>query len=185
MTRRTPRLGWDDAGDGAEERAHVLKLVAFWVGEGLYGVDIMRIKEVLQAAPHPVRPVPHASHLIEGMISLRGVVIPSLDLRKRFGVTIDESLARLNKLVIVSVRGRIVGLRVDRTLGELRVPEDAVRPAPAMLDVGVSGSAEGLFSGVCRVDEHVVFVLNLDALVSDDGTARPSGKDDLGRGGRS
>jgi purine-binding chemotaxis protein CheW len=165
MTRRGTNFGWDD-GEEREHDGEVLKLAGFWVGDGLYGIDIMRIKEVLQAAPHPVRPVPHASNVIEGVISLRGVVIPILDLRKRFGVVIDETLTRLNKLVIVSVRGRIVGLRVDRVLGELRVPVDAVRPAPSMLNLGDTGRGEGFFSGVCRVGEHVVFVLNLDGLVA-------------------
>jgi purine-binding chemotaxis protein CheW len=180
MTRRTAHYGWDD-GEEKEADGDVLKLAGFWVGDGLYGIDIMRIKEVLQAAPHPVRPVPHAADVIEGVISLRGVVIPILDLRKRFGVAIDEAFTRLNKLVIVSVHGRIVGLRVDRVLGELRVAADAVRPAPSMLNLGDHGRGEGFFSGVCRVGEHVVFVLNLDGLVA--GGASPSGGGTAASGG--
>jgi purine-binding chemotaxis protein CheW len=153
-------------GDEDEGDAEQLKLAGFRVGGGLYGIDIMRIKEVIQAGPYPVRPVPHAPAIVEGIIALRGVVIPVVDLRKRFGVPIDPELARLNKLVIVSVRGRIVGLKVDRIIGELRVPSGAVRPAPSLLR---PGGRDEFFAGVCRRDDEMVFVVNLETVI-DPGT---------------
>jgi purine-binding chemotaxis protein CheW len=142
-----------------------LKLAGFYVGGALYGIDIMRIKEVIQARPYPVRPVPHAPRIVEGVIQLRGVVIPVIDLRKRFRSEIDPELARLNKLIIVSVRGRIVGLRVDRILGELRVPAGALRPAPSMLRSDGEGDDQDFFSGVCRVGNDMVFVVNLETII--------------------
>lgn len=142
-----------------------LKLAGFYVGGALYGIDIMRIKEVIQARPYPVRPVPHAPRIVEGVIQLRGVVIPVIDLRKRFRSEVDPELARLNKLIIVSVRGRIVGLRVDRILGELRVPAGALRPAPSMLRGDAEGDDTDFFSGVCRVGNDMVFVVNLETII--------------------
>jgi purine-binding chemotaxis protein CheW len=147
--------------DSAAEREQ-LKLAGFFIGDCLYGIDIMRIKEVIQSRPHPVRPVPHAPSIVEGVIQLRAVVIPVIDLRKRFSVPIDPTLDRLNKLVIVSVGGRIVGLKVDRIVGELRVPADSVRPAPSMLR---GGDDAAFFAGVCRVEGEMVFVVNLEALI--------------------
>ena len=126
----------------------------------------MRIKEVIQARPYPIRPVPHAPDIVEGVIQLRGVVIPVIDLRKRFDVAPDPELERFNKLIIVSVRGRIVGLKVDRILGELRVPNDAVRPAPSMLRPdGSEGKDAEFFAGVCRTGDDMVFVVNLEAVI--------------------
>ncbi len=143
-----------------------LKLAGFYVGSGLYGIEIMRIKEVIQAKPYPVRPVPHAPDIVEGVIALRGVVIPVVDLRRRFGTEIDPELDRLNKLIIVSVSGRIAGLKVDRVLGELRVAPTAVRPAPSMLrPASHTMTTEDMFSGVCRVGDDMVFLLNLEALL--------------------
>lgn len=142
-----------------------LKLAGFFVGGALYGIDIMRIKEVIQARPYPVRPVPHAPPIVEGVIQLRGVVIPVIDLRKRFRAAIDPELARINKLIIVSVRGRIVGLRVDRILGELRVPSGALRPAPSMLRGDDDADDQDFFSGVCRVGNDMVFVVNLETIL--------------------
>ena len=158
------RDGWEHTEEADDD---VLKLAGFHVGADVYGIDIMRIKEVIQARPYPVRPVPHAPGIVEGVIALRGVVIPVVDLRKRFGVfegERDPEVMRLRKLIIVSVRGRIVGLRVDQIVGELRVPAGALRPAPSMLRPGGPGGPE-FFSGVFRNAEQMVFVVNLDALL--------------------
>ena len=158
----------DDAPESTDDEQ--LKLAGFHVGTDVYGIDIMRIKEVIQSRPYPVRPVPHAPDIVEGVIALRGVVIPVVDLRKRFGFTPeastdeDERGERLRKLIIVSVRGRIVGLRVDQIVGELRIPAGALRPAPSMLRPGGPGGPE-FFSGVCRTEDQMVFVVNLDALL--------------------
>ncbi len=141
-----------------------LKLAGFYVGTGLYGIDIMRIKEVIQARPYPIRPVPQAPAIVEGVIQLRGVVIPVIDLRSRFGVEIDPEVVSLNKLIIVSVSGRIAGLKVDRVIGELRVSVRNLRPAPSMLRDG-KDMGEDIFSGVSKVGDEMVFVINLDGLL--------------------
>lgn len=160
---RGASTAWDD--EQTTKRREQLKLAGFYVGGGLYGIDIMRIKEVIQAAPYPIRPVPHAPDIIEGVITLRGVVIPVVDLRKRFNVGVDEEAIPFNKLIIVSVKGRIVGLKVDRVLGELRVDADEVRPAPSMLSSAAGGEGEEFFSGVCKIGDDVVFVVHLEGLL--------------------
>jgi len=155
---------WDKTDDAEDD---VLKLAGFHVGKDVYGIDIMRIKEVIQARPYPVRPVPHAPDIVEGVIALRGVVIPVVDLRKRFGVVNDagdDRALRLRKLIIVAVRGRIVGLRVDQIVGELRVPAGTLRPAPSMLRPGGPSGPE-FFSGVFRSEDEMVFMVNLEALL--------------------
>ncbi|GEM_PF-579708 len=158
---------WGSTEEAADEELHSnsVKLAGFYVGPGLYGIDIMRIKEVIQSRAFPVRPVPHAPAAIEGVITLRGVVIPVVDLRRRFNVDVDEETSRLNKLIVVSVRGRIVGLKVDRVVGEIRAAIRDVRPAPSMLSQP-SGEDDEYFSGVCNIGEDVLFVLNLDGLFS-------------------
>ena len=172
--RRSPDRLQANSERAGEDRVQ-LKLAGFRVGGDAYAIDIMRIKEVIDARPHAVRPVPHAPALIEGVIQLRGVVIPVIDLRKRFGVPIDPELLRLNKLIIVSVRGRIVGLRVDSIIGELGVSADAVRPAPSLLRAGGEGGVPTeFFSGVCRRGDEMIFVVSLDALL-DPGAGRQVG----------
>lgn len=156
-------VAFEDERNAGQE---MLKLAGFYVGGALYGIDIMRIKEVIQARPYPVRPVPHTPAIVEGVIQLRGVVIPVIDLRRRFGADPDPEYRHLNKLIIVSVRGRIVGLRVDRIVGELRVPSGALRPAPSMLrDDENDVDEQDFFSGVCRVGNDMVFVVNLEIII--------------------
>lgn len=157
------KADWDDESNKAREE---LKLAGFYVGGGLYGIDIMRIKEVVQSAPYKVRPVPHAPDIIEGVITLRGVVLPVIDLRSLFSAEPDEELKRFNKLIIVSVGGRIVSLKVDTVVGEMRIAADEVRPAPSMLSVT---GGEEFFSGVCKIGDEVVFVVNVDGLIGGPG----------------
>jgi len=161
---RGATTAWED--EQGPKRNEQLKLAGFFVGGGLYGIDIMRIKEVIQSTPYPIRPVPHAPAIIEGVITLRGVVIPVIDLRKRFNATPDEEALAFNKLIIVSVKGRIVGLKVDKVLGELRVDADEVRPAPSMLSAVAGEDGEDFFSGVCKIEGDVVFVVNLEGLIT-------------------
>jgi purine-binding chemotaxis protein CheW len=177
---RGATTSWDD--EQAPNRQEQLKLAGFYVGGGLYGIDIMRIKEVIQATPYPIRPVPHAPAIIEGVITLRGVVIPVIDLRKRFNVAVDEESIPFNKLIIVSVKGRIVGLKVDKVLGELRVDAEEVRPAPSMLSAVAGDDGEDFFSGVCKIDDDVVFVVNLEGLIVTGPPRRRQAAEDRSRG---
>ena len=138
-------------------------LAAFFLGDGLYGIDIMKIKEVIHAAPYAVRHVPHAPETIEGVIEVRGVVIPVMDLRARFGLIATEASRERAKFIVVSVDGRILALRVDRIVGEVRVERESVRPSPALLEGAVS-PGERFFEGVTRVDGQLMFVLDLVGL---------------------
>ena len=162
--------GIEEEDDVGEE---MLQMAVFYVGRHRYGIDIMRIKRVIPASPYPVREVPLAPASIEGVITLRGVVIPVVDLRRRFGVSIDPEQDRFNKLVIVSMRGHIVSLKVDRVHGELRVPATQVRPVPSMLQMADAPGSE-CFSGVCKANEDVVFVLNVERILGDGGRKQGS-----------
>lgn len=163
MTNGKPRASEFSFDVEEEVQEQVLQLAVFYVGEDLYGVDIMRIRRVLSAKKHPVRDVPLSPEVIEGVIRVSGVVIPVVDLRLRFNVEINHELDRLNKLVLVSTQGHIVALKVDRVFGELRVAADSVRPAPTLLS-GADENAE-FFSGVCRSENDMVFVLNVEQVV--------------------
>jgi purine-binding chemotaxis protein CheW len=144
--------------------ADQLSLAVFYVGDGLYGIDIMKIKEVIQCRPYSVRTVPHAPHMIEGVIELRGVVVPVMDLRNRLKLDAATEVAN-SKYVVVSVSGKILALRMDRILGEVRINSENVRPSPALLDGG-GEDATRFFSGVARIDDGLVFVLHLEGLVA-------------------
>jgi len=155
-------------GGGANERAkardrvELAQLVAFGVADGDYAVDIMRIKEIIN--PVPVVPMPKAPPFIEGVIELRGAILPIIDVRKRFDLP-PVPATRATKYLIVSIdlgeQRVIVGLVVDRVSEPLRVARTEIKPAPRL-----SVSERAYFTGVVAHHGKMLMVLDVDALLS-------------------
>ena len=137
----------------------IVQLCAFVVGGEEYVVDIMRIKEIIP--PVRITPVPHAPEYIEGVINLRGAIIPVVDLRRRLGLA-RAAPTKKTKYIICVVGGRRVGLVVDSVTERLRLPRSSIRRAPAML----LGRGPRFFSGVCGPQERLKLLLNIKALLS-------------------
>lgn len=137
----------------------ISQLAAFRVGTEEYVIDIMRIKEIIN--PVKITPVPGASDLIEGVINLRGVIIPLVDLRKRFQLPPRDSAQR-PKYIIVSVFSKNVGIIVDEVLEVLRLPRSLVKPAPQLF----SQHEAGMFLGVCQYQDRLLMLLDLKKVLS-------------------
>ena len=144
-----------------------VQLASFRLGNNLFVVDIMRIREVL--LPQPLCGMPRVSQVLEGMINLRGVVIPVVNLRSRFGM--EPRFGGTGKLMIVSVGGRLVALAVDDVDEVLNVPVRDIVPPPDMAD-GVGGE---YLVGVCLCDSSLYLILDIDALFT------PAERRELGR----
>ena len=146
----------------APEPSAIAPLCAFAVGEQEYVIDVMRIRSIVR--PLPVTAVPHAPPFVEGMIELRGAVIPVVDLRKRLGAPAVPPGPKARMLVVV-VGGREVALLVDRVLEVMRIPRSAVRAAPPLL----AGNGARFYLGVCdaavRGETRLRLLLNLRALL--------------------
>lgn len=119
-----------------------VQLCTFRIGGEDYAVDIMRVQEIVN--PLPVTPVPRAPAFVEGVVRLRGEVVPVVDVRSRFGLP-PGAPGNKAKLLVVHVAGRRLGLMVDEVCEVLRLPRAAIRPAPAL--VGQGGPR--FFLGVC------------------------------------
>jgi purine-binding chemotaxis protein CheW len=132
------------ASNGAGPREDVVELCAFRVGDEEYVIDLRRIREILQ--PGPVTSVPRAPDGIEGVMSVRGDVIPVVDVRKRLGVT-PQPRAR-SKVLVVTIAGRVLGLIVDAVIEVVRTPRSAIGPAPLLVP------GPRLFLGVCGARER-------------------------------
>lgn len=154
----------------------IVQLAAFRVGDEEYVIDIMRIKEIVN--PVKVTSVPGSSEVIEGVINLRGVIIPLVDLRRRFGLPLLPR-TRATKFIIVAVSGRLMGVVVDEVLEVVRVPRSLIKPAPELFD----GKEPGTFLGVCQYQERLLLLLNLKKvlrpastlLADSDSASRPEG----------
>ena len=131
-----------EEGHGAAAAVQRVQLCTFRIGGEDYALDIMRVREIIQ--PLPITPVPRAPAFVEGVVRLRGEVIPVVDVRKRFGLP-PSPPTRKTKFLVVHVAGRRLGLVVDEICEVLRLRRDEIRPAPALVGL----DAPRFFLGVC------------------------------------
>jgi purine-binding chemotaxis protein CheW len=143
------------AGSGRQE----IQLACFRIGTEMYALDIMRIKEIIR--PQRLTPVPKAPPFIEGVINLRGAVVPVVDLRKRFEQPAPAP-ERRTRILICSLAGKIIGLMVDEVAEVRRYTRQDIQPAPQFL----RGRGSEFFLGVCRRDEQLVMLIDLEKILS-------------------
>lgn len=156
-------MSWQERWVQPRSAAPDRQFAVFTLGDLEYAVDIMRISQIIQ--PQPIRPVPRAPEYIDGVVELRGAVIPIMDLRRRFGLE-PESVARGTKFIIVRFQGRFVGFVVDRVIGVHRVPAADIRATPEW----IAGPEAAVFTGVCRREDHLVLLIDLAVLITSSDT---------------
>lgn len=135
-----------------------LQVVAFMLGMEEFGLDIAHVKEVIRLPV--ISKVPKARDFIEGVINLRGNVIPIVDLRKRFHLTPQE--ARTNRIIILDKDGITVGGIVDAVLETKTIPRSRVRPAPGAT---IGGTESEYIEGVAQMEDRLVSLLNIEKLL--------------------
>jgi purine-binding chemotaxis protein CheW len=142
----------------AEHAADSAQLCAFWVGAEEYALDIMRVEEILQ--PLKSTPVPNAPDFVEGVLSLRGTILPVVDLHRRLGSGVPPPKAK-PKLLVCRVGRRQVALRVDGVSEVVRVRRHDIKPAPRF--PGKGGTAYVV--GVWGPPQRMKLLLDLKALL--------------------
>jgi len=135
-----------------------IQLACFTLGDKLFAVDIMRIKEII--LPQKLSNLPRDSDLLDGVITLRGNVIPVMNMRKRFLMPVgcDD---KPGKLLIVSLAKQLLALMVDDVMEVITVPAAEIKP-PLQLLTGVGME---FILGVCLSSERVFMILDIDSLV--------------------
>lgn len=137
------------------------QLVTFSLGTEEFGVDIMRVQEIIRIPP--ITRVPKAPSFVEGVINLRGNVIPVVNLRVRFGMPLDEE-TDLSRIVVLQVAGKVFGVRVDGVTEVLRLDSEAIEPPPPV----ALGMDSNFIRGVGKIGERLLILLNLDQLMVGD-----------------
>jgi purine-binding chemotaxis protein CheW len=143
----------------ADQGQRTIQAACFRVGAEEYALDIMRIKEIVN--PTRITPVPKAPPFIEGIIELRGAILPVVDLRKRFDLP-ATSITRDSKYIIVALEGRAVGLIVDRVSDVLRIATDELRAPPSM----AVGADAQFFQGVYKQADRIIMLLDIDRILT-------------------
>jgi purine-binding chemotaxis protein CheW len=135
------------------------QLVVFQLGAELYGCEISRVHEIIRL--QSVTKVPRAPAFVEGVINLRGKVIPVVDLRRRFGLpTADHT--RASRIVVVEIGDQVVGIVVDGVSEVLRVNSAIVEPPSPV----VTGIDSEYLHGIAKLADRLVILLDLDRILA-------------------
>ena len=133
------------------------QLVTFQLGDEIYGVDIMDVKEIVKI--QDVRPIPNAPHYVEGIINLRGEIIPIIDLHKRFRLKAlkDENIDTQIEggFIILSIQNNKIGIIIDRVARVVPVTAEDIKDPPQMF----SGIGSEYIQGVIRTDNGAYLIM--------------------------
>lgn len=161
--------------------AAALQLVTFEVGDEEFAIDILRVKEINRMME--ITRVPQSPAGVEGVVNLRGTIVPIVDLRKRFGCELNLNVSseadepqhtrssphHLKRIIVVEVGGRSLGFIVDRVNQPLHLSASAVEPAPRM----VCSIDSSFITGIGRLDDphpRLLILLDVDRLFGEVGT---------------
>ena len=127
------------------------------LGDEHYGIDIGSVYEIIRS--QAITAVPAAPGFVEGVINLRGLIIPIVDLASRFGMARAEA-TRASRIVVAGTSGMRVGLIVDGVSEVLMVQDESVEPTPAV----AAGYDSSYISGIAKLGEQLVILLDLNSL---------------------
>lgn len=136
----------------------LLQLVSFTLGSEEYGVDILQVQEINRMTQ--ITNVPQAPEYVEGVINLRGKVVPIVDLRKRLNLETKE-YDKNTRIVVVDIEGTVLGLIVDAVSEVLRITASSIEPAPDI----VTGINAEFIKGVVKLEDRLLIFLDLTKVI--------------------
>jgi len=137
------------------------QFVSFIIAGEEFGVNILTVQEIIR--PVEITRVPHAPEFVEGVINLRGRILPVIDLRTRFGFPSREQNGDM-RIIVVEIGEQTVGFMTDSVQEVLRVDVNSIEPAPEIA-VGIEA---GYLRGVAKLDERLLILLELGNILSDE-----------------
>jgi purine-binding chemotaxis protein CheW len=161
-----------DAAQVAEHEVHRAALPAssagtkggeyltFRLGAEEYGIDILRVQEIRSYEP-PTR-IANVPQFMKGVVNLRGTIVPIVDMRLKFGCE-NADYNAFTVVIVLTVRGRVVGAVVDSVSDVLELAGDAIRPAPQMNSAAIDAS---YITGIGSVADRMLILLDIEALMS-------------------
>jgi purine-binding chemotaxis protein CheW len=137
----------------------LLQLVGFHVGGEEFALDILRVQEIIRL--QDLTRVPNSPEFVDGVMNLRGKIIPVIALRKRFGLD-HVPPDKQTRIVVVEIKGTVLGFVVDSVSEVLRIPAATVEPPPRLGKVD-----QEYVSGVGKLDDRLLILLDLDRLMGE------------------
>ena len=143
----------------AAVRASTREVLVFVLGAEEYGVDILKVQEI--RGYEKVTPIPKAPAYLKGVVNLRGIIVPVIDLRIKFGMA-DPRYDSFTVVVILMLAQRVIGIVVDGVSDVAQLGDDDVKPAPHLGSV-----VDGAFlAGLATKDDRMILLLDIEKLLS-------------------
>ena len=144
----------------AEEHSssdEIVQLVTFKLGNEEFALDILKVQEINRVVE--ITKVPKAPDFVEGVINLRGRVIPIVDIRKKFHLNIKEA-TKETRIIVVNIMNKTIGLIVDSVSEVLRINSSTIQPPPPL----IAGLDSDYIKGVGKLDERLIILLDIDKI---------------------
>lgn len=136
-----------------KDNTELMQLVSFCLGKEQFGIEILLVQEIIRMIS--ITKMPNSPEFVEGVINLRGRIIPVIDLRARLGMERTEYTAT-TKILVVEITGKVVGFIVDEVSEVLRVPKSIIDVPPA-----AAGIDSEYITGVGKLDDRLLILLDL------------------------
>lgn len=141
----------------AKRKGQEMQVVVFTLAGESYGVDITTVREIITM--QRITPLPEAPDFVLGVISLRGTVIPVVDLKSRLRLPAQGETAQ-SRIMVVEAGDRTVGCVVDGVKEVLTIHSDVIEPA-----AGAAGFDVPYLQGIAKLDEHLVILIDLEQVL--------------------
>jgi purine-binding chemotaxis protein CheW len=158
----SPSLNQTDwrASGATRSTAATTEFISFAIGDEQYGVDIMAVREIKGWST--VTQLPNQPDYMRGVLNLRGVMVPIVDLRCRFGQGITEA-SPMHIVIVVQVGNKTVGLLADRVLDIISVDASQIQPVPQVSRI----ARTDFLSGLVTVDTTMIALISLNHLLTE------------------
>jgi purine-binding chemotaxis protein CheW len=137
----------------------IYQLVSFVVEDEEFGVDILKVQEIIRTVD--ITRVPKSPEFVEGVINLRGKIVPVIDLRIRFGIAKRER-DNETRIIVVELSDRVVGFLVDKVKEVIRVEKNIIEPPPEL----TTSISSNYITGVAKLQDRLLILLDLDKVLS-------------------
>lgn len=137
----------------------VVQLVSFNIGEEEFGVDILRVQEINRMVE--ITRVPNSPDYVEGVINLRGKVIPIIYMRKRIGMP-SKPLDKDTRIIVVEIEKKVIGFIVDSVNEVLRINKSITEPPPTM----VAGIDSDFITSIAKLEDRLLILLDLEKILT-------------------
>jgi len=145
-----------------DENDDLMQLVGFKIDREQFGVNILMVQEIIRSAP--ITPVPNSPEFVEGVINLRGDILPVIDLRKRLNFELGDD-SDDTWILILDIDGRVTGFIVDLVTNVIKIEESEIEAAP---EIATSGLENQYINGVVDIGGTLMILLDFNRILQTD-----------------